>query len=87
MDLPRSTEAFHMAKSESYSTDPNDVESNGKCTDKDIAYWIDFLAEYQRNLKYNDIVLFLQHQDPMKWNGGMLVFRSINGVSTTPRIC
>ena len=81
------TKAFHMAKSESYSTDPNDVESNGKCTDKDIAYWIDFLAEYQRNLKYNDIVLFLQHQESHEMEWGMLVFRSINGVSTTPWIC
>jgi hypothetical protein len=57
------SKAFHMAKSESYSTDPNDVESNGKCTDTNIDYWIDLLNEYQRNLQYNDMVFFLQHQE------------------------
>lgn len=57
------SKAFHMAKSESYSTDPNDAESNGKCTDTDIRYWIDLLTAYQHNLQYNPLVFFLQHQE------------------------
>jgi hypothetical protein len=64
------SKAFHMAKSESYSTDPNDVESNAKCTDENIDYWKDLLKEYQRNLKFNDNVYFLQHQEAheMEWS-------------------
>lgn len=57
------SKAFHMAKSESYSTDPNDVESNGKCSATDVDYWVDLLREYRRNLQYNEMMFFLQHQE------------------------
>lgn len=57
------SKAFHMAKSESYSTDPNDAESNGKCTNHDVEYWKDLFFQYRENLKYNETVYFLQHQE------------------------
>jgi hypothetical protein len=57
------SKAFHMAKSESYSTDPNDAESNGKCTNQNIEYWKDLFFQYHNNLKYNETVYFLQHQE------------------------
>ena len=55
--------SFHYLTPENYSTDPNDVEAEFKCTDTDVDYWKTLLDDYRRNLQYNDAVYFLQHQE------------------------
>ncbi len=55
--------AFHYAQPEAYSTDPNDAESEFKCTDTNVEYWKAILAQYMRNLNLNEYVFFHQHQE------------------------
>jgi hypothetical protein len=55
--------SFHYAQPEAYSTDPNDAESESKCTDTNVEYWKAFLGQYLRNLDLNDFIFFHQHQE------------------------
>jgi len=55
--------SFHYAQPEAYSTDPNDVESESKCTDTNVEYWKKLLGQYMRNLDINELVFFHQHQE------------------------
>jgi hypothetical protein len=55
--------SFHYAQPEAYSTDPNDAESEFKCTDTNVEYWKALLAQYLRNLDLNDLIFFHQHQE------------------------
>lgn len=55
--------SFHYAQPESFSTDPNDAESESKCTNTNVEYWKAFLGQYLRNLDYNDYIFFIQHQE------------------------
>ncbi len=55
--------SFHYAQPEAYSTDPNDAESEFKCTDTNVEYWKAMLAQYMRNLDINEYVFFHQHQE------------------------
>jgi hypothetical protein len=55
--------AFHYAQPEAYSTDPNDVESQAKCTDENVEYWKALFGQYLRNLDLNDYIFFHQHQE------------------------
>jgi hypothetical protein len=55
--------AFHFGQAEAYSTDPNDVESQKKCTDTNIEYWKQLLEEYLSNLGINEYIFFQQHQE------------------------
>ncbi|HME50731.1 MAG TPA: hypothetical protein VKM55_00810 [Candidatus Lokiarchaeia archaeon] len=55
--------SFHYAQPEAYSTDPNDAESESKCTDTNVEYWKAFLNQYLRNLDLNDYIFFHQHQE------------------------
>ncbi|NMC06289.1 MAG: hypothetical protein GYA24_13820 [Candidatus Lokiarchaeota archaeon] len=55
--------SFHYAQPEAYSTDPNDAESEFKCTDTNVEYWKALLAQYMRNLDINEYIFFHQHQE------------------------
>ncbi|MEX2719342.1 MAG: hypothetical protein Q6353_019435 [Candidatus Sigynarchaeum springense] len=55
--------AFHYVQPEAYSTDPNDAESEFKCTDTNVEYWKALLAQYMRNLDLNEYIFFHQHQE------------------------
>lgn len=55
--------AFHYGQAEAYSTDPNDAESQKKCTDENIEYWKELLNQYLQNTEHNDLVFFHQHQE------------------------
>ncbi len=57
------SKAFHQGRAEAYSTDPNDVESDRKCTDTNIKYWEALLARYLGNLDLNEYIFFQQHQE------------------------
>lgn len=55
--------SFHLARPEAYSTDPNDVESESKCTATNVAYWTAIMDQYARNLHLNDYLFIHQHQE------------------------
>jgi hypothetical protein len=66
-DLNRS---FHTAKPELWSTDPNDVERGGVCTDTNVEYWKGLYKEYERALPLNEKGIWFQfHQEAheMTW--------------------
>jgi hypothetical protein len=60
-DLNRS---FHTVRPELWSTDPNDVERGGVCTDTDVEWWKNMYMQYERALPYNEHGIWFQfHQE------------------------
>jgi hypothetical protein len=60
-DLNRS---FHTCRPELWSTDPNDVERGGVCTDTNVEYWKNVFIQYERALQYNPNGIWFQfHQE------------------------
>ena len=60
-DLNRS---FHTCRPELWSTDPNDVERGGVCTDTNVEYWKNLFMQYERALEYNPNGIWFQfHQE------------------------
>ncbi len=55
--------SFHSQNPCLYSTDPNDVARGSLCAWDDIDYWKGMADNYIRNLRYNDYVFLLQHQE------------------------
>lgn len=55
--------SFHSGNPCLYSTDPNDVARGGLCSWEDIAYWRGMADNYARNMRYNEHVFLLQHQE------------------------
>ncbi|MHA1898152.1 MAG: hypothetical protein ACTSU2_12235 [Promethearchaeota archaeon] len=66
-DLNRS---FHTVYPELWSTDPNDVERGGVCTDENVEWWKNMFMQYERALKLNEKGIWFQfHQESheMTW--------------------
>jgi hypothetical protein len=66
-DLNRS---FHTCFPELWSTDPNDVERGGVCTDVNVEYWKGMFEQYERALALNEHGIWFQfHQEAheMTW--------------------
>lgn len=66
-DLNRS---FHTVRPELWSTDPNDVERGGVCTDSNVEWWKNMFLEYEKALPLNDHGIWFQfHQEAheMTW--------------------
>ncbi|MHA1392069.1 MAG: hypothetical protein ACTSRZ_01090 [Promethearchaeota archaeon] len=66
-DLNRS---FHTAYPELWSTDPNDVERGGVCTDENVEWWKNMFMQYERALPLNKYGIWFQfHQESheMTW--------------------
>ena len=60
-DLNRS---IHTTFPELWSTDPNDVERGGVCSDKNVEYWKNLYMEYEKALPFNDDGIWFQyHQE------------------------
>ena len=60
-DLNRS---MHTTFPEIWSTDPNDVERGGVCTDTNVEYWKSLYLEYEKALPLNDKGIWFQfHQE------------------------
>lgn len=56
--------AFHTCRPELWSTDPNDVERGGVCTDTNVEYWKALFQQYERALPLNPRGLWFQfHQE------------------------
>ncbi len=56
--------SFHTCKPELWSTDPNDVERGGVCTDTNVEYWKAMFEQYERALPLNDAGIWFQfHQE------------------------
>src|SRR5271157_670486 len=56
--------SFHTCHPELWSTDPNDVERGGACTDTNVEYWKNMYMEYERALPLNDHGVWFQfHQE------------------------
>ena len=55
--------SFHSGNPCLYSTDPNDVARGGLCSWGNIDYWKRMAGNYLRNVRYNDAVFLLQHQE------------------------
>jgi hypothetical protein len=54
---------YHCGYAPVYSNDPNDVARAGVCSWEDASYWDAFLDNYHRNLRCNETVFLLQHQE------------------------
>lgn len=54
---------YHCGYAPVYSNDPNDVARAGVCSWEDASYWDAFLDNYHNNLRYNETVFLLQHQE------------------------
>ena len=54
---------YHCGNAPVYTNDPNDVARAGICSWEDTAYWDSFIDNYHRNIRYNDTVFLLQHQE------------------------
>lgn len=66
-DLNRS---FHTIRPELWSTDPNDVERGGVCTDDNVEWWKHMYMEYEKALPLNKHGIWFQfHQEAheMTW--------------------
>ncbi|MHA1793247.1 MAG: hypothetical protein ACTSVI_11420 [Promethearchaeota archaeon] len=66
-DLNRS---FHTVYPELWSTDPNDVERGGVCTDDNVEWWKNMFIQYERALSLNENGIWFQfHQESheMTW--------------------
>ncbi|MBD3352033.1 MAG: hypothetical protein GF364_11155 [Candidatus Lokiarchaeota archaeon] len=66
-DLNRS---FHTVFPELWSTDPNDVERGGVCTDENVQWWKNMFRQYERALELNEEGIWFQfHQEAheMTW--------------------
>jgi hypothetical protein len=64
------TKSFHTAFPELWSTDPNDVERGGVCTDDNVEWWKRMYEQYERALKLNEQGIWFQfHQEAheMTW--------------------
>ena len=64
------TKSFHTAFPELWSTDPNDVERGGVCTDENVEWWKRMYEQYERALKLNENGIWFQfHQEAheMTW--------------------
>jgi hypothetical protein len=60
-DLSRS---LHTVRPELWSTDPNDVERGGVCTDDNVEYWKRLYEQYERALPLNEHGIWFQfHQE------------------------
>jgi hypothetical protein len=58
------TRSFHTARPELWSTDPNDVERGGVCTDTNVEYWKELFMQYERALPLNEGGIWFQfHQE------------------------
>lgn len=56
--------AFHTCRPELWSTDPNDVERGGVCTDTNVEYWKNLFMQYERALPHNPSGIWFQyHQE------------------------
>nr|MDO8113266.1 hypothetical protein [Candidatus Sigynarchaeota archaeon] len=56
--------SFHTCFPELWSTDPNDVERGGVCTDTNVEYWKNLVMEYEKALPLNDHGIWFQfHQE------------------------
>lgn len=55
--------SFHSQNPCLYSTDPNDVARGGICSWENIDYWKGLADNYIRNLRYNEHIFLLQHQE------------------------
>ena len=54
---------YHCGNAPVYTNDPNDVARASICAWEDTAYWDAFADNYHRNIRYNDAVFLLQHQE------------------------
>lgn len=53
----------HYGSCSIFSFDPNDVERAKICDGRSIGYWKSAFREYYRNLKWNDFIPFVFHQE------------------------
>ncbi|MHA1731549.1 MAG: hypothetical protein ACTSU5_06380 [Promethearchaeota archaeon] len=61
--------SWHYAATEVYSTDPNDVQRGGICTDTNVEYWKDLTREWLRNVPLNGDLFFQMHQESHEMDG------------------
>jgi len=62
--------SFHTVYPELWSTDPNDVERGGVCTNNNVEWWKNMFLQYERALKFNKHGIWFQfHQESheMTW--------------------
>ncbi len=56
--------SMHTTRPELWSTDPNDVERGGVCSDENVEYWKNMFQEYEKALKFNPHGIWFQfHQE------------------------
>lgn len=55
--------AHHSGCAPVYTNDPNDVARAGLCRWEDSGYWDTLADQYHRNLRYNETIFLLQHQE------------------------
>lgn len=61
--------SWHYVATEIYSTDPNDVERGGICTDTNVEYWKELTKEWLRNVPLNGDIFFQMHQESHEMDG------------------
>lgn len=61
--------SWHYVATEIYSTDPNDVERGGICTDTNVEYWKELTREWLRNVPLNGDLFFQMHQESHEMDG------------------
>jgi len=61
--------SWHYVVPEIYSTDTNDVERGGICTDTRVEYWQDLFREWLRNAPINGDIFFQMHQESHEMDG------------------
>ncbi len=58
------TKSMHTTRPELWSTDPNDVERGGVCSDENVEYWKNMFMEYEKALSLNPEGIWFQfHQE------------------------
>lgn len=69
------TRSFHTVFPELWSTDPNDVERGGVCTDTNVEWWKRMFEQYERALPLNENGIWFQfHQEAHEMTWGEVCY-------------